>query len=139
MEELMVNPILVFKQKCKCGCHNQYSSMRLVYCLHHSCTGQRDFEKCDCKDCHSFFHKIMDIVTNEKLSDTCPDCQFWCKGTGYKIPFKDYEIKKVSEINCRYNMKLFCSREDCIECEIRSQLEGEHNLKGEDKVVINYK
>ena len=75
------------------------------------------------------------------MSDICDvilEKKYKLIGTGYKIPKESepYEIKKVSEINCRYNMKLFCSREDCIECEIRSQLEGEHNLKKDDKVVM---
>jgi len=147
----MIKPISTIKRKCKdCDGKKEIHNHKLkgkcyINCLGKKCkscksTGQqkteitplRDFEKCPCKDCHSFFHMAMDIVTNEKLSETCPDCQFWCKGTGYKIPFKDYEIKKVSEMV--HIASGFFPNHDLFK-----MLENKYNLKDEDKLVVRKK
>ena len=86
----------------------------------------RDFEKCNL------------FGRNHSIS-----CKV-CKGTGYKIPFKDYEIKKVSEIvdfiiPTRNNKDGTVNIEDHnYNQKIRDFLKNlkDLNLKEDDKVVI---
>jgi len=76
----------------------------------------RDFKKCEyCED--GDLWDMLDL--HDKTYIQCPKC----KGDGYKIPFKNYEIKKVSEIansNYRFSGSNLVSR----------------GFKPDDKVVI---
>jgi len=80
----------------------------------------RDFEKCNT---HS---RVPESFTHKK-----------CQGIGYIIPkeYEPYEIKKVSEIECKYGVPKGCCYKDCWQCD----LIHEYNLKGDDKVVVRVK
>ena len=119
----------------------------------------REFEKPICKNCNhkikfkgSWKHEFIATVNLKKIYvEYChtlyEDCGCKFPEPTYIIPkeLEPYEIKKVSEIRCRYREELpeihnklipFCGFEDCQECDVRSKLEGEHNLKEDDKIVI---
>ena len=129
-------PLLTIKRKCKCNCHDN-KEMTFVHSEENckcSRTGTqeteiyalRDFEKC----------KMGFIGQHPKY------CADGCNGTGYKIPFKDYEIKRVSEITEEeaklmlkeiYNFNAY--HKINLNC-LKMWLNLKHNLKEDDKVVV---
>lgn len=120
-------PILTIKEKCKeCGGTGTAfygTSQYLNVCV--SCGGRygnkglqttelyllRDFEKCNF--CGGIGKSMLSLKGKLCVS---------CDGMGYKIPFKNYEIKKVSEMQGLVRAKLFT-----------------HNLKEDDKIVLRRK
>ena len=80
----------------------------------------RDFEKCNT---HS---RVPESFTHKK-----------CQGIGYIIPkeYEPYEIKKVSEIECKYGVPKGCCYKDCWQCD----LIHEYNLKEDDKIIVRVK
>jgi len=135
----MIKPILALKQKCEidnfphlqrgsekkhkqdCECEGTGSQEVKIYAL-------RDFEKC------------YTTLNHHKL------CV--CKGTGYKIPFKDYEIKKVSEITeeeasdliiegkLKLKIPYVSFEKNTWKENLIDYFYSEHNLKEGDSVVI---
>ena len=78
--------ILTIKQKCKeCDGESEYSSVNEDNCTCKG-TGQQEMEIYDLKD----FEKCYTTLNHHNL------CV--CKGTSYKIPFKDYEIKTIKNL-----------------------------------------
>ncbi len=104
--KLTKKPILSIKQNCtRCigsGVLNKYSSA--INCL--DCKGSgtqpqniydlRDFEKCEFCYFGELVEHADDIPSRQELSgEPC----LKCNGTGYKIPFKDYEIKTIEDLH----------------------------------------
>ena len=114
-----LKPLPTIKQKCKDGCHD---GTRL------------DHESIDCLDCKGSGIQTKEIYALRDF-EKCPRCLGSgfihgqvtcdkCKSTGYIIPFKNYEIKKVSEIF------------DILQPYGYFEFKKEHNLKEEDELVI---
>ena len=127
----MIKPILIINQKCECNnfelpdeiehmpnCKVSGTQPLNIYAL-------RDFEICKyCEDLlrigehnppYPFVRRII-----------CKNCN----STGYKIPFKDYEIKKVSEI------KHLLVDKHLSDFGFNQVILKQFNLKEDDKVVI---
>ena len=84
----------------------------------------KDFEKCNgCSGTGIQLGKGGSTPNSLILVEQeCEDCK---DGIGYKIPFKNYEIKKISDIPI----------EDMDKNEIWEAM-VEHNLKEDDKIVL---
>src|SRR3990167_8093627 len=101
----MIKPFLTIQERCRECSGRGYFSTAIV--------GTDDFTSSDCHKCKGkgtqtaeitplkepYFEKcnFIDCSVNAKGIKLIKQC-FICKNTGYQIPFKDYEIKKVSEI-----------------------------------------
>lgn len=115
-------PILTIKQKCS-------NSKRCMYGITEAWDGvQRRCRKCKGKGQQE--KKIYALRDFEKIERGYYTRRM--KSEGYKIPFKDYEIKKVSEIY----RELWHERDDWGLDETDFKVFEEHNLKENDKVVI---
>lgn len=137
----IMKPILTIKQKCKdCngkgsvfGWINPTKSYPHAFINCNTCkgTGQktkkiyalRDFEKCDCY-CHYAYPRLF--TRHNPKSKKCK-----CKGIGYIIPFKDYEIKSVERLQFEFATERHNAEVFNLNYALR-----EHNLKEDDKVVI---
>jgi len=162
-------PILVLKQKCKeCKGDGNTNIHRSHYKFTNDEFRAKELEccpdLCDCNVCKGTGQQEIKIYTLKDFKI----CKFFicvegrvlakygrgviphnkCKGTGYKIPFKDYEIKKVSEIT-EEEAKLilieikklsepfiFIGKEPTINRIVEYWFKEKHNLKEDDKVVI---
>ena len=83
----------------------------------------RDFEKCEQK-WHNRFNGVYGTVK-------CQECGFMRYKIGYKIPFKDYEIKSITAL-------MFINKE--FEYANRFyKFTEKHNLKEDDRLVIRTK
>ncbi len=125
--------ILTIKQKCE-ECDGT-GHKKFFEC--YKCVGKgqqiihiyplRNLEKCDCLIHVKAYDKNRIPIYYEDVSD-CKRCD----GTGYKIPFKDYEIKKVSEVNCDYCQRgKQCSSATCLKNNL-----DKHKLKENDEIVL---
>ena len=116
-------PILTIKQKCrKCKppipqVTNEFGKLMCKSCKG---TGQQETEIYPLRD----FERCYTTMTHDELC--------LCKGTGHKIPFKDYEIKTVKDV--RVIKEVVTIRKDDL---INFKLNN--NLKETDKLVIKKK
>ena len=114
-------PLLTIKQKCSCKCY--YCNQRDMHseCKKdnfNSCSGTgeqesniyalRDFEECNPKNHHGW------------------ECSK-CNCNGYKIPFKDYEIKTILDLDLELD---FDNRNKL------KDIRRKYKFKEDDKVVI---
>lgn len=120
-------PILIIKVECEYCQGGELITSPDKVCRYCNGTGFQSkeiyklegFEKCD-----------YDFCNGEGLCEAdrdypCPYCKH-----GYKIPFKDYEIKKVSELRkFEYLPKI----QDRFKFD---EVMEKHNLKEDDKMVI---
>lgn len=147
-------PIITIKQKCNNCKKRGYTT---THCYGCEGTGQqtieiynlKDFEKCDCQipvsktrkeelqtkciNCGIKFDLVSAIFT-----PICNRCRLEryskCKHIGYKIPFKDYEIKKISEITEEF--KGLYSSEKITAEDCSNWFEVKENIKEDDKIVM---
>ena len=160
----MVKPILTIKQKCTSSWSGFTKYNTLVPASFHP-------KDCKCKGTGEITKSYTPLRDVEKICNNCkhdidyhseilhhrvstPFRLFWsldCRWNncdcikpelGYKIPFKDYEIKKVSEIAREGEAEAIHKKigfknwsPNRIK-EIEFWFREEHNLKEDDKVVI---
>jgi len=134
-------PILTIQEKCKYCNGERYEDKVLGLLLCAKCDGKgtqtteitplREFKCGTCNGQGGWY--IGNEETGEGDGESCQDC----KGTGYKIPkeYEPYEIKKVSEIECKYGVPKGCCYKDCWQCD----LIHEYNLKEDDKIIVRVK
>jgi len=118
-------PILTIKQKCKRYEHNVGGTL-----IHDSncCngTGTQEIEIYNLKD----FEVDVATMTRYGLRDGFP------RHKEIQIPFKNYEIKKVSEITEQMYILYNNKKIDGLQFDRYCRGLEEHNLKEDDKVVV---
>ena len=107
--------ILTIKQKCMNKEHDR------DYHLEYGCTGEQEI-------------KIYDLGDFEYAYGNDTECGlglFWIDKIGYKIPFKEYEIKKVIDL---LKQIVKGDEDECLR--VSEILTIKNNLKEDDRVVI---